>query len=99
MLKNIENIDAVLSEYELQKLRKMYSTIENFNEITESLTKNIVSNKINESDLISIFNLIKKTAKTGEKIQPVTDYSTKRGLVRSFFELPEILSNKLASQK
>ena len=99
ILNDIECVDTVLSEYELHKLREYYSTIENFNEITEYLARNIKSNRIDQRDIIIFFNILKKITLTKRTARPLYNYQEKRGLARSFFELPEILSHRLFSKK
>ena len=99
LLNNIEDVNAILSEDELYKIREMFNSIDNFNEITEGIEKNIMKNRLNKNDFIAMFNLVDKIAHNRDKARPLElDYPEKMGLAKSFFELPEIISRRLFSK-
>lgn len=100
LLNNIEDVNSILSESELNELKKMFNSIENFNEISEGIEKNIVKNRLNKCDIITIFNLVEKISHNRDNENHIKHvHSEKVGLARSFFELPEIISRRMFSKK
>ena len=96
-LYNIENIQTILNEEEIQLISNIFNEIEEFNQITDTIENALSDNRTNHQQLNKIFKTIKKVAyyKTLLKIQE----QPKKSLVRTFFELPEIISKKIFQNK
>ena len=78
--------------------------INNINQITEYLEKSVEKNSLREQDLKKLFEVVSKLMTYQEESNEI--FSTKMeltkscartnmGLVRSFFELPEIISRRI----
>jgi hypothetical protein len=97
ILHDIEDVNSVLTEEEIGKINRMFESIEEFNQITEYLEKNITENRLKERDLKTLYDIVSKLTIHREK--PKETYLKNIGLTQAFFELPEILSKRLFSQK
>ena len=93
----IENIKEILNEEEIILINNVFSEIEGFTQITDTIENALSNNRTNQQQLNKIFKAISKVAyyKTSLNIhrQP------KKSLVRTFFELPEIISKKIFQYK
>lgn len=93
LLDNIEQIDVVLSKKERQKLEKMFENIANFNLISDFIEENVVKPGIGEKDFLDLYYIITKIFNFKS-----TEHSIKKtnmGFTRTFFELPELISEKI----
>ena len=92
-LYNIEDIDTILNEEEIRLINNVFNELEEFNQITDSLENALSKNLITDYQLNKIFKTIKKIVyhKTSLKMGK----QAKKSLVRTFFELPEIISKKI----
>ncbi|MFC1803138.1 hypothetical protein ACFL0D_04125 [Thermoproteota archaeon] len=95
MLDDIENVDLLLNENELILINAFYNSLESFNQITEDLEYAYSVNKFNEREIKNLFELILKVMKYKNKTKETDVTSRKKSLVRTFFELPEIISKKI----
>jgi hypothetical protein len=92
-IKDIENIDIVLNEEEIKLLNKVFYELEEFEQITDCLEKAISDNKINHTQLNQLYKILTKTVYF--KISLNRNVRPKVGIVKTFFEIPEIISKKL----
>lgn len=93
MLDNVEDIQTVLSDEELMLINIVFSELEGFDQITDDLEKALSKNIITHNQLTKIFKIITKTVYY--KISLKMNTPAKKGLARTFFELPEIISKRL----
>ncbi|MFC1803737.1 hypothetical protein ACFL0D_07215 [Thermoproteota archaeon] len=92
-LDNIENIEVVLDEEELRLINLVFNEVEEFNQITDTLEQALSSNIISHYQFKKIFKTIIKVVYY--KISLNMPLQAKKSLVRTFFELPEIISKKI----
>lgn len=90
---NIENINMILDEEEIKVINKLFNELEDFFQITDNIENALTDNRINYNQINTLFDTIKKVAyyKTSLK----THKAPKKNLVRTLFELPEIISKKI----
>ena len=96
-LYDIEKIDRILNKEEMNDLRKMFDSIDNFNVLIENFELNIANNNITKQDIITLFDIVKKKHDYIERRETYEKPTGKMGLARTFFELPEILSRRIRS--
>lgn len=96
-LYNIENIQKILNDEEISLINNVFNEIEEFYKITDIFENALSTNQLSHQQLNKIFKTITKIAyyKTSLKIRR----PPKKSLVRTFFELPEIISKKIFQYK
>ena len=94
VLDDVENVDSILDEHELNIINSFFNSFESFNQITDNLEYAISNKNINESDIENFFEVLLKVVKFKSKSK-LGDIPRKNNLVRTFFELPEILFKKI----
>ncbi len=96
-LDNIENIQKILNDEEISLINNVFNEIEEFYQITDIFENALSTNQLTHQQLNKIFKTIKKIAyyKTSLKI----NRPPKKSLVRTFFELPEMISKKIFQYK
>lgn len=92
-LYNFENTQKILNDEEISLINNIFTQIEEFYQITDIFENALSTNQLNHQQLNKIFKTITKIAyyKTSLKIHR----PPKKNLVRTFFELPEIISKKI----
>lgn len=94
VLDDIENVDLILDGHELDMINTFFNSFDSFNQITDNLEYAISNKNINERDIENFFELLLKVVKFKNKSR-LGDIPRKNNLVRTFFELPEILFKKI----
>jgi hypothetical protein len=94
VLDDIENVDSILDGHELDIINTFFNSFESFNQITDNLEYAISNKNINERDIENFFELLLKVVKFKNKSR-LGELPRKNNLVRTFFELPEILFKKI----
>jgi len=95
ILDDIENVDTMLDEHELDMINTFFESFDSFNQITDNLEYAISNNKLNERDIENFFELLLKVVKFKNKSKLSEEIPRKNRLIRTFFELPEIISRKI----
>jgi hypothetical protein len=92
-LYNIENTQKILNDEEISLINNIFNEVEEFYQITDIFENALSNNQLNHQQLNKIFKAITKIAyyKTSLK----ANKQPKKNLVRTFFELPEIISKKI----
>jgi hypothetical protein len=92
-LYNIENTQKILNDEEISLINNIFNEVEEFYQITDIFENALSTNQLNHQQLNKIFKAITKIAyyKTSLKAHK----QPKKTLVRTFFELPEIISKKI----
>ena len=90
-----EITDIVLNEEEIKLLNNVFSELEDFEQITDCLETAISDNKINHAQLNNLYKIFTKTVYF--KVSLNRNTKPKKGIIKTFFELPEIISKKLYS--
>lgn len=98
MLHDIEDIDTVLNKDELKIINSLFNSIDNFNQLTDSIEKGLIKNKLNEYQIKMLFNSIIKVANY-KKYERKHEKPEKLGLTKTFFELPEIITRRILTNK
>jgi hypothetical protein len=96
-LYNIENIDKILTDEEISLINNIFNEIEEFYQITDIFENALSTNQLNHQQLNKIFKIISKTAYYNTSLKK--NRPKKKSLVRTFFELPEIISKKIFQYK
>ena len=93
----IENVKEILNEEEIRLINNVFREIEGFTQITDTIENALSNNRTNQQQLNKIFKTITKVAyyKTSLK----KHRQPKKSLVRTFFEIPEIISKKIFQYK
>ena len=92
-LETIENVDIILNQEELKLLNKVFYELNGFDQMTDELGKAISDNKINHLQLNQILKIITKTVYF--KMELNSSSQPKKGIINTFFEIPEIISKKV----
>ena len=88
-LENIENINEVLTREELDEINSLFISLENFSQIIDDIENIINKNDLNEKSVAKLFTLILNIREKRNVQLPAK--SDRMGLMKTFFELPEIL--------
>ena len=92
-LYNIENTKKILNDEEISLINNIFNEIEEFYQITDIFENALSTNQLNHQQLNKIFKTITKIAYYKASLK--THKQPKKNLVRTFFELPEIISKKI----
>ena len=92
-LDDIENIVEVLDEEELRLLNLVFKELDGFSQFTDCLEDALTYNKISQYQFKKIFKSMMKVV--FYKVSLKTPLQPKKGLTKTFFELPEIIQKKI----
>jgi hypothetical protein len=92
-LYNIDLVGKILEEEELRLINLVFDEFDDFNQITDAMEDMISKNVINDFQLQRILKTIKKVVYY--KVSLNLPSQEKKSLMRTFFELPEIISKKI----
>ena len=92
-LDNIENIDDTLNEEELRLINLVFEELDGFNEITDALENALTNNTISHYQFKKIFKTMIKVIY--HKVSINAPKQPKKSLIRTFFEMPEIINKKI----
>jgi hypothetical protein len=95
ILDDIENVNLILDEHELAIINSFFKSFESFNQITDNLEYAVSNNQLNERDIERFFDLLLKVVRFKKKSKQREKTHSKNSLVRTFFELPEILFKRI----
>ena len=90
---NIENFDDVLDNEELRLINLVFEELEGVKQITDSLERALTENRISNYQFKKIFKTMIKLVYF--KVSVNVPQQPKKGLIRTFFELPEIINKKI----
>ena len=94
-IEDMEIIDVVLNEEELNLLHSVFNELNDFEQITDCLEMAVSNNKINHTQLNQLYKIFTKTIYF--KVSLNRNTKPKKGIIKTFFELPEIISKRFYS--
>jgi hypothetical protein len=96
ILDNIEVVDEILSDSEMRLINNVFKDLNDFYIITDKIDFAISENIINEADVRTLYYSILKVVNSKDKTRNKKKRKD-RHILRAFFELPEIIYEKISS--